>query len=189
MANKDLDQTHVSKKLSTLSLLSIPGVTADEKAVEFGKLADKAFDDQGQTFKIQHLNTEKLPKLIASNEMKVRIPLSTQPSPDGDSKKPAREFNQESIFKGMNQQSLNEEGNLNIRANMKPGHGIVWKEENFRESGPEYLDKFKTKQKLSLDQYNSLFGKNTNSIKERAMSKMDELGLGPAKSSMAFNST
>ena len=101
MANKDLDQTHISKKLSTLSLLSIPGVSAEEKAHEFGKLADKTYDDQGQTFKIQHLNTEKLPKLIASNEMKVRLP-SNQHSPDVDSKKPAREFNQDNIFKGMN---------------------------------------------------------------------------------------
>jgi hypothetical protein len=72
---------------------------------------------------------------------------------------------------------------------MKPGHGIVWKEENFRESGPDYLDKFKSKQKFSLEQYNSLFGKNSNSIKQRAMSKMDELGLGPPKSSMAFNTS
>ena len=83
LANKDLDQTHVSKKLSTLSLLSIPGVPAEEKAVEFGKLADKTYDDQGQTFKIQHLNTEKLPKLIAINEMKIRLP-STNHTPADD---------------------------------------------------------------------------------------------------------
>jgi len=31
-------------------LLSIPGETADEKAMEFGKLANKTYDDQGQTF-------------------------------------------------------------------------------------------------------------------------------------------
>jgi hypothetical protein len=72
---------------------------------------------------------------------------------------------------------------------MKPGHGIVYKEENYRESGPEYLEQFPSKQKFSLDQYNSLFGKNSNSIKQRAISKMDELGLGPQKSSMAFNTS
>jgi len=47
LANKDLDQNHISKKLSTLSILSIPGVSAEEKAHEFGKLADKTYDDQG----------------------------------------------------------------------------------------------------------------------------------------------
>jgi len=74
----------------------------------------------------------------------------------------------------MNQQALNEEGNLNIRANMKPGYGIVWKEENFRENGPDYIDKYKSKHKISMEQYNSMFGKNSSSIKQRAMSKMDE---------------
>ena len=50
MKNKDLNNTAVSKKLSTLSLLSLPGAPADEKSQEFGKLADKAYDDQGQIF-------------------------------------------------------------------------------------------------------------------------------------------
>ena len=130
----------VSKKLSTLSLLSLPGAHADEKSSEFGKLADKTYDDQGHTFKIQHLNTEKLPKLIASNEMKVRLPsTSNVPSPK-DKSRGCREFNQDNIFRGMglNQQEMNEEGNLNIRANMKPGHGIVYKEDNYKDAGPEY---------------------------------------------------
>jgi hypothetical protein len=43
-SNNDLDLT-VSKKLSTLSLLSLPGEPAEEKALEFGKLADKTYDD------------------------------------------------------------------------------------------------------------------------------------------------
>lgn len=43
--NKDIDSNNVSKKLSSLSLLSLPGTTADEKATDHGKLADKAYDD------------------------------------------------------------------------------------------------------------------------------------------------
>lgn len=34
---------------------------------------------------------------------------------------------------------------------MKAGHGIIYKEENFREEGPQYSEKIKSKQKMSLD--------------------------------------
>lgn len=84
---------------------------------------------------------------------------------------------------------LNQEGNLNIRANMKPAYGIVYKEENFRENGGDYIEKFKSKttKKFSLEQYNSLFGKNSScGLRERAMSKMEELNI-PNKSSLAFD--
>ena len=187
--NQDLDQAHVSKKLSTLSLLSIPGETADEKAFEFGKLANKTYDDSGQTFQIQHLNAEKLPKLIASNDMKVRLP-SRRISPEvPEARVVSGTYNQENIFRGagLDKIELNQEGNLNIRANMKPAHGIVYKEDNFREAGGDYMEKFngKSKKKFSLEQYNSLFGKNSSCLKERALSKMEE--LLPNKSSLAFD--
>lgn len=84
--------------------------------------------------------------------MKVRLP-SKQPSPVQETHKAAREFNQDNIFKGvgLNHEDLNEEGNLNIRANMRPGHGIVYKEDNYRDSGPEYMAQDDVKSKYSLE--------------------------------------
>ena len=101
----------------------------------------------------------------------------------------AKDFNQDYIFRGagLDKMELNEEGNLNIRANIKANHGIVYKEDNFRDNGPDYIEKYASKQKFSRDQYNSLFGKNQSSIKMRAMSKMEELSQGPNKLSLALD--
>lgn len=60
--------------LSTISQFSMPGVVAEELSAEHGKLAEKTYDDNGQTLKIMHLNTDKLPKLIKDYEMQVKIP-------------------------------------------------------------------------------------------------------------------
>jgi hypothetical protein len=53
----------------------------------------------------------------------------------------------DNIFRqhGPNNSDFTTEGNLNIKANMKPGHGIVYKEDNFKEMGPSYIEKFKSK--------------------------------------------
>lgn len=87
----------MSNKLSSLSLLSIPGQTAEEMGNDYGKLADKTYDDLGQVFKILHINTDKLPRLIEQNEMKVKIP-STLHSPAGDNRGPPAAINQDHIF-------------------------------------------------------------------------------------------
>jgi hypothetical protein len=75
-------------------------------------------------------------------------------------------------------ENFNEEGILNIKANMKAGTGIVYKEDGHRENGPSYIDRFRKTPKYSLEEYNTLFGKNSTIMKNRAMSKMEELSKG-----------
>jgi hypothetical protein len=131
--------------LSTISQFSMPGVVAEELSAEHGKLAEKTYDDNGQTFQILHLNTDKLPKLISGNDLEVKIPTK-RISPIQPPNQAAAQFSDNIIRRyGPKQSDYTVEGNLNIKANMTAGHGIVYKEDNHREIGPSYIEKFKSK--------------------------------------------
>lgn len=128
----------------------MPGVIAEELSHDFGKLAEKTYDEKGHTFKILHINTDKLPKLSQANDLQVKLPSKVS-SPIEISRVSSANT-QDNILRlhGPKQQDFTEEGNLNIKASMKAGHGIIYKEDNYRESGPSYIEKFGSAQKYTL---------------------------------------
>lgn len=68
--------------------MSVGGVqAADLNENDYGALAQKAFDNEGNTFEILHLNADKLPKLIEGNDLSVEIPPNLRPEPVKKDKK------------------------------------------------------------------------------------------------------
>lgn len=83
MMNVDnANQSAMSQKIAMMSSMSIGGIAqAELQTGEHGMIAQTGYDQEGNTFNITHVNTEKLPNLIDLGSLGFEIAPNVIPEP------------------------------------------------------------------------------------------------------------
>lgn len=65
-----------------LSSMSVAGISqADINSGDYGQIAHQGYDYEGNTFDINHVNGDKLPKMVESGSLEFEIPPNIIPEP------------------------------------------------------------------------------------------------------------